>query len=382
MASIKINRNNTLDVLRLIAAMFVMLHHSYPLTGNFSPFSTLGDIAVSIFFIISGYVIVQSWYSDPTPLRFFWKRMLRIMPGLVSVVIFSILVIGPINTSLSLQEYFFNINTWMYSEAILIFTQKSLALKTLPGVFMSNTFHEINGSLWTVPLEFRMYIILCIMGVIGMLKDRRVLLSIVMLSCVIYLHNLLSNVWALNICATILGYVGITGYLSPLINYRIPINLSSYNLLFLIGMLFYLYKDQIKFNHWIALGALIGLLVTFVSANSYFLIALLIFLPYLVLYLGQLPIKQLHNIGDRYGDYSYGFYIYAFPVQQTIAHLMPRISPVQMLALSLPATFIIAYFSWWYIEKKALSLKKMDPLKLFLIPSHTFKAMYRKFSKI
>ena len=123
-----------------------------------------------------------------------------------------------------------------------------------------------------------MYIILCIMGVIGMLKDRRVLLSIVMLFCVIYLHNLL--------------------------------------------------------------------------------------------------------LGDRYSDYSYGFYIYTFPVQQTIAHLMPRISPIQMLVLSLPATFIIAYFSWWYLEKKALSLKKMDPLKLFLIPSHTFKAMYRKFSKI
>jgi peptidoglycan/LPS O-acetylase OafA/YrhL len=158
------------------------------------------------------------------------------------VVIFSILVIGPINTSLSLQEYFLNINTWMYSEAILIFTQKSLALKNLQGVFMSNTFHEINGSLWTVPLEFRMYIILCIRGVIGMLKDRRVLLSIVMLSCVIYLHNLLPNVWALNICATVFGYVGITGYLSLPINHRIPINLSSYNPLFLIGMLFYLYS--------------------------------------------------------------------------------------------------------------------------------------------
>lgn len=127
----KINRNNTLDVLRLIAAMFVMLHHSYPLTGNFSPFSTSGDIAVSIFFIISRCVIVQSWYSEPTPLRLFQKRMLRITPGLVSMVIFSILVIGPINTSSSLQEYFFNINTWMHSEAISIFTQKFLTLQKL-----------------------------------------------------------------------------------------------------------------------------------------------------------------------------------------------------------------------------------------------------------
>jgi peptidoglycan/LPS O-acetylase OafA/YrhL len=151
--------------------------------------------------------------------------------------------------------------------------------------------------------------------------------------------------------------------------------IPSYNILFLIGTLFYLYKDQIKFNNWIALGAIIGLLVAIISAclsssepgrDSYFLIALLIFFPYIVLYLGQLPIKQLYNIGDKYGDYSYGLYIYAWPVQQTIAHFMSRISPTKMFALSLSTTFILAYFSWWLIEKKALSLKKIDPLKILI----------------
>src|SRR5271157_4731587 len=173
MVVMNIYRNNTLDVLRLISAVFVIFHHSYPLTGNPSMFAYLGTIAVSTFFVISGYVIAQSWFSDPTPLKFFWKRMLRLVPGLAAVLIFTIFIIGPINTSLPLKEYFFNINTWKYSIVIFIFSP----LQTLPEVFMSNPYPiAINGSLWTIPLELRMYILLCIMGVIGILKDKRLLL--------------------------------------------------------------------------------------------------------------------------------------------------------------------------------------------------------------
>ena len=359
----KTERNNTLDLLRLMSAVFVILHHSYPLTGNSSLFSALGAIAVSTFFIISGYLISQSWFSDPTPSRFLWKRLLRIMPGLVAVVIFAILIIGPINTSFPLREYFLNINTWIYLGAISVFHIP----QTLPGVFISNPYPTtINGSLWTISLEFRMYILLCIMGVIGMLKDRRILLSIVVLSYAIYFTSLLSNIWRLNVFARALGSIGISGYLLRLISNGIPLNFPNYNILFLIGMLFYLYKDQIKFNSWIALGAFIGLLIVIDSDSSLFLIVLFICLPYLVLYLGQLPIKQLYNIGDKYGDYSYGLYIYAFPVQQTIAHFMPKINPIQMFLLSLLTTFILAFISWWLIEKKALSLKKIDPKKYFL----------------
>jgi peptidoglycan/LPS O-acetylase OafA/YrhL len=375
MTTVKIERNNTLDLLRLMSAVFVILHHSYPLTGNSSLFSALGAIAVSTFFIISGYLISQSWFSDPTPSRFLWKRLLRIMPGLVAVVIFAILIIGPINTSFPLREYFFNINTWIYLGAISVFHIP----QTLPGVFTSNPYPtSINGSLWTIPLEFRMYILLCIMGVIGMLKDRRILLSIVISSYAIYFTSLLSNIWVLNVFTRTLGDIGIIGYLwrlisNGIIGNGIPLNFPNYNILFLIGTLFYLYKDQIKFNSWIALGAFIGLLVIIVSGSSYFLIALFICLPYLALYLGQLPLRQLYNIGDKYGDYSYGLYIYAFPVQQTIAHFMPKINPIQMFVLSLPTTFILAFISWWLIEKKALSLKRTDPKKIYFYISTDIK---------
>jgi peptidoglycan/LPS O-acetylase OafA/YrhL len=194
---VKIERNNTLDFLRLISAIFVILHHSYPLTGNESILSALGAIAVSTFFVISGYLISQSWFSDPTPSRFLWKRVLRVVPGLTTVVIFSIFIIGPVNTSLPLRDYFLDINTWKYLKTIFIFMQPL----SLPGVFASNPFPmSINGSLWTIPLEFRMYILLCIIGVSGLLKNKKVFLGIVILSCLIYFNNILSNTWILNVC--------------------------------------------------------------------------------------------------------------------------------------------------------------------------------------
>ena len=103
------DKNNTLNVLRLISAVFVIIYHSCPLTGNFSSlFGILAGIGIGTFFIISGYFIIQSWFSDPTPSRFLWKRLLRLVPELAAMVIFPIFFIGPINTRLSLQEYFFD----------------------------------------------------------------------------------------------------------------------------------------------------------------------------------------------------------------------------------------------------------------------------------
>lgn len=303
MAVVRIERNNTLDVLRLISAVFVILHHSYPLTGNSSLLSTLGAIGVSTFFIISGYLISQSWFSDPSPSRFLWKRILRIVPGLIALSIFTIIFIGPINTNLSMREYFFNTATWKYLTTTFIF----MGGQSLPGVFISNPYPlDINGSLWTIPVEFRMYILLCIIGVIGILKNRKVFPSIVLLSCLIYFNTLLSNIWLLNIITHALETIGISGYLYPLISNGIPSGYPAYNILFFIGALFYLYRDKINFNNWIPFGASIGLLGATFLGNPFFSIALLVCLPYFVLYLGQLPVKQLYNSGERYGDYSYG----------------------------------------------------------------------------
>jgi peptidoglycan/LPS O-acetylase OafA/YrhL len=59
----------------------------------------------------------------------------------------------------------------------------------------------------------------------------------------------------------------------------------------------------------------------------------------------------------RTGDYSYGIYIYAFPVQQTIASFYPKIPIGLYLLVCSFLTFVLAILSWHLVEKYALSLK-------------------------
>ena len=64
------------------------------------------DIAVHVFFVMSGFLIAASWLNSRSVLDFAAKRALRIMPALIVSVLFVVLVIGPLATRLPLGEYF------------------------------------------------------------------------------------------------------------------------------------------------------------------------------------------------------------------------------------------------------------------------------------
>ena len=77
----------------------------------------------------------------------------------------------------------------------------------------------------------------------------------------------------------------------------------------------------------------------------------------LVLHLAYLPKGRILAFND-WRDFSYGVYIYAFPIQQTLAYLNPGMSLPAMVGLSSAVTLGVAALSWRLIEKRALGLKE------------------------
>lgn len=331
-------RKNNLDIIRFIAATLVIVSHSYPLSvGNndLEPLSlitnnqmTFGSFAVAIFFIISGFLITQSFEKSSTLTQYLKSRILRIFPALIGVVLFSIFILGPIATSLSISDYFSNISTYKY-----LLTISLLPLSpSLPGVFADNIFTTaINGSLWTLKFEFFFYIVVAILGVFKLLTKRVVLPAfIVMLIGSEFITN--DNLHHLFI-------------------------LGAY---FFAGILIYLYRDKFKLSSKYAIISLLLLLLT--SQVGLFDMTFAIFGSYLVFYLGYTKNAKFSNF-TKYGDFSYGIYIYAFPIQQLVTQIFGgEMVPFINFLISFVITLIFAVLSWWFIEKPSLKMKKYSLL--------------------
>lgn len=153
------NRYNNFNVLRFVAAIFVIVGHMYYIVGSV-PFIVYGQavstIGVKILFLLSGYFITVSYMSDTSRhhlIKYAIKRVFRIFPALIFVVLASMLA-GAFITSLPLREYFGNTQFWEYLDNIRMYPRY-----VLPGVFTDNPYPAaVNGSLWTMPVELFMYV--------------------------------------------------------------------------------------------------------------------------------------------------------------------------------------------------------------------------------
>ena len=166
---------NNFDFVRLVAASMVLYSHHFILAGRpeepkvFGIIS-FGHLAVVMFFSLSGYLVTQSWQSDPHIFRFAMRRILRIWPALAAAVIFCALILGPLVTSSPLIDYFENGGTWSYFKNLII-----PRAFHLPGVFENNPYPlSVNGSLWTIPIEVLCYMVLGAAGFLGLMKKRSV----------------------------------------------------------------------------------------------------------------------------------------------------------------------------------------------------------------
>ena len=318
--------------MRLAAAWCVVFSHSFPLSYGASasqPFAllshrqaTLGTLAVYVFFVLSGYLITGS-FGRQSPHQFVLARGLRLIPGLALVLIALACVIGPFLTTVSMQDYFSSQEPYRFIVENLSLTSYT---GRLPGVFEGNPFEgEVNGSLWTLHYEAGCYLLVFALGISGLL-NRYVLSGLLAIALV---------------CSW--RYIG-----GP------PAEFGS---LFLGGAALYVWKPPLRF--WIAAACSA---VWVASLWTGFRMVSAVFGAYVILYIGLSPSVRLPKM-TRWGDLSYGTYIWAFPVQQSVSFAFgAAITWYANFLISAPIILACALFSWHFVEGPALSLKSRSRL--------------------
>lgn len=290
--------------------------------------ATIGSIAVAVFFVISGYLITWSYERAPIPMQFMRSRVLRILPALFVVLLLIVFVVGPALTTSSLRDYFLSPQPYKFFYGNYVNFFFPGGSDELPGLFANNPFPKaVNGSLWTLGYEFRCYLLVLLLGVVGLLKRSTVLMlctiMILMMVLVDRSHHL--TTWQSAV---------FTGY-------------------FLAGSALYLWKPSGNlFSGLLALAALVGAAIF----TNLFVVAMASAGAYLVIYMATWSVRVPYI--SRFGDLSYGIYIYAFPVQQAAAQFFGESSNWLLNGLvSTPIVLVLAGLSWIFIEKPALALK-------------------------
>ncbi len=298
---------------------------------------TLGFFGVAVFFILSGWLISVSWMRDPKPGRFLLKRCLRIFPALAVVILGSAFILGPTFTSLSLKEYFSSPLTWTYLLNIPLWIHHQL-----PGVFENNPYPQaINGSLWTLPVEFGLYLSVLFAGLLGIFRNWQfpylALLTLCALSILGFIPH--GSYFETAYECLILFWWGIAFGFERSADIRSAPKLRSLLFVSLILLAFGLKSIEFPLLLTIAFA-----LIWLASKTGF----------------GGRAIKRL-------GDLSYGMYIFAFLVQQSlIAWMGPQALPFWgYFTLSLLITFLLSLLSWHLIEKRALLLKPSAKKSVF-----------------
>ncbi len=344
--------DNNFNLLRLIAAALVILGHSYFLTaqhGQEEPLQRLigidsGAFAVDIFFVISGFLVSKSYLKSRQVFPYVTARVLRIFPGLVTAVLFNAFVVGAVFTHLPRLTYLSGAETWRYILVNSTLISRFVQLEySLPGVFAGNPVSQaVNGSLWTLPYEVWLYIALLAGGLLGVFKNRRV-------TNALFLGFIAANL------TVALGLAP-----NPFLTLA---NFLRFATFFSWGVVFYVNREIIPVNGILAVGLLsLAALGWKAPAIQAFLFPLA--LAYAIFWLAYVPGGAIRAY-NRLGDYSYGVYIYAFPVQQSLLALRPNLRPLQLLGLALPITLAFAALSWHFVEQPALRAKqKLKGFKL------------------
>ena len=332
------SRANNINLVRFIAASVVIYYHMAILLGH-SDYTVMGQglgaIAVNVFFVLSGYLIAGSWTHSSGFVSYLIRRAARIFPALIVVVMATVFVIGPIFTDLSIRDYFSDPRTWKYLSVILMSSVENV----LPGVFDGLPYPSaVNGSLWTLRYEFLMYLVV---------------------PFAYFLLNRLGGVVRKPVTYALL-VVLIAGYcLNSAGVLRLPdagaagLRLGAY---FFTGCVVYEYSLARHFDVQYSVLALFFVLVFAQEEGPLCPLLMLVATTVFVFGFALVPQPRFARCFSK-NDFSYGVYIWAFPIQQAIVQVGGGAFQDLVLLYSVAAfvvTLIFAVASWFLVEKPCM----------------------------
>ena len=338
-ADVTEGRDNNLNLLRMVAASSVLFSHSYALTGHMldepvavatAQGTDAATIGVVVFFAISGFLIAQSLARTSSLIAYAVSRALRIVPGLMVAKLFCVLVIGWYATSLTSGAYWTHADTWRFLLACPYFDVRD----RLPGVFEHNPYPlAVDGSLWTIPIETWCYAAAAVLAFVSLLRRRAAFTVFVLIATIPYaLFPRTINAWLPG------GGYG-----------TIPVLLFTF--MFATGL--FVCRHRVPVSLPLAAAVLVTLLIADIRSFGAVYYAGIAYVALVLAYHPRLRWRAYLRVGD----YSYGTYVFAFPIQQFIIWRFGITEPPLLFALAFIMTIALAIVSWHAVEKPALRQK-------------------------
>lgn len=324
----EIPKENAFNAIRFLLCMIVLLMHSLGKVGIHNDYILDGNIAVSGFFILSGFWITKSYFSSDSLKSFFIKRAKKILPMYyISVIVFSL--ICSYFSDLSIREYF-GYDYFMYIFWNFFFL--NFLKSSLPGCFKGNA---VNGSLWTIKIEIGFYLVLPLIlyfwKKFKTYKGKNTFLAVLYIISVVY--NLLLTKYTETL------------HLPQQLQHQLP----SFISFFISGMLIFLnWNFFLKVKNLLLLPSVAIYILHYITKTE-----ILFPLGFAVIIIwAALTFKALHSIG-RDIDFSWGIYLFHFPIMQIIyysvdGHVNIPVYIFSIIGISFMSTYIIEK----YIQKK------------------------------
>jgi len=323
------------DYMRVVLAFMIVVWHtaivSYGIEAQRSlilgPTRPMWALLLPMFFALSGFLVSGSLERSRTIVGFLGLRVIRLFPALAVESLIAMMVIGPLFTKHALIQYFSDADLWAY-----MLNMFGIVHYYLPGVFLDNPTPQVNAQLWTLPWELYCYIVISLFYILSLYRSKLLFVA----GCA-----------AMQILVIVLIYT------------RTQVDEGTVRgpvlvLAFLYGSLLYRFRDQIVWSLYLFAACFVigSFLLYFPVINA--LAALPI--AYATIYLGLLNPTRSSVVSS--GDYSYGIFLYGFPIQQAVSATLPGFRYWWLnLIISAPLVFLTAYVSWNFVEKKALLLR-------------------------